>query len=121
MAATLTGAFCGGLTVLLAWATSEGCSAIRSGGTCGGYGLVALIAILGIDVILASALLRAFKIADPATTSLLGVGLVGVLAMLFFLRDTQSSAMVYVIPILMAVTFAASWWLTNAVAQGTDE
>lgn len=107
--------------MLLAWATSEGCAAVRGVGTCGSFGLVALVAILGIDVVLASALLRAFRVTDPATTSLLGVGLVAVLALLLFLRSTQSTAMVYVIPILMATTFAASWWLTNAVARNVDE
>lgn len=119
-AAVFTGAVCGALTVLLAWATSQGCAAVRGVGTCGSFGLFALIAILGIDVVVASALLRGLRVTDPTTTSLLGVGLVAVLAMLFFLNDTQSPAMVYVIPLLMALTFAGSWWITNAIAEHVD-
>jgi len=44
IAAILTGALCGGLTVTLAWATGQACSAVRGVGTCGGYGVFALVA-----------------------------------------------------------------------------
>ena len=121
LAATGVGALCGGLTVLLAWATSEGCAAVRGVGTCGGFGVFALVAILGIDVLIATALLRVCRVTDPATTAMLGVGLVAVLAMVFFLGETQSFAMVYVIPILMAATFAFSWWITKAIAQRAED
>lgn len=121
LGAILTGAACGALTVVLAWATAQGCDAVRGVGTCGSFGIVALVAILGIDVIVATGLLRLFRVGDPTTTSVLGVGLVAVSAMLFFLKDTQSHAMVYVIPILMAVTFAMSWWVTQAIAPGNDD
>ena len=121
VAAIITGALIGGLTVLLAWLTAQGCAAVRGVGTCGGYGVFALVAILGIDVIIASALLRMCRVLDPATTAMLGVGLVALLAMLFFLGDTQSSAMVYVIPILMAVTFGLAWWTTAAIAHRVDD
>lgn len=117
----LTGAGCGALTVVLAWATAQGCDAVRGVGTCGGFGVFALAAILGIDVIVASGLLRLFRVTDPTTTSVLGVGLVAVSAMLFFLKDTESRSMIYVIPILMAVTFALSWWVTQAIAQKVDD
>ncbi|HWU31508.1 MAG TPA: MFS transporter [Marmoricola sp.] len=121
LAALLTGAACGALTVVLAWATAQGCDAVRGVGTCGSFGIVALVAILGIDVIVATGLLRLFRVGDPTTTSVLGVGLVAVSAMLFFLKDTQSHAMVYVIPILMAITFAMSWWVTQAITPGNDD
>jgi hypothetical protein len=109
------------LTVVLAWATGESCAAVRGVGTCGGYGVFALVIILAIDVAIATALLRLCRVIDPATTALLGVGLVAVLAMLFFLGQTQSFAMVYVIPTLMATTFTFAWWLTKAIAQRVDE
>ena len=121
VAAIVTGALCGGLTVLLAWATGQGCSALRGVGTCGGYGVFALVAILGIDVVIATGILRLCRVVDPATTALLGVGLVAVLAMVFFLGSTQSVAMVYVIPLLMAATFAFAWWITKAIAQRVED
>lgn len=121
MAAIVTGALSGGITVVLAWATARGCAAVRHVGTCGSFGLFALIAILAIDVLFATALLRGFRVVDPATTSLLGVGLVAVLALLFFLDNTQSAAMIYVIPLLMATTFTAAWWITSAIAARLDQ
>jgi hypothetical protein len=121
LAALITGAACGALTVVLAWATAQGCQAVRGVGTCGGFGVIALVAILGIDIIIASALLRAFGVVDPVTTSVLGVGLVALAAMVFFLKDTQSQAMVYVIPSLMAAAFVVSWWITEVIAQRTDD
>ncbi|MGN6161774.1 MAG: hypothetical protein ACTHOG_08740 [Marmoricola sp.] len=121
LAAILTGVLCGGLTVTLAWATGQACAAVRGVGTCGGYGIFALVAILGIDVIIGSGLLRLFRVVDPATTALLGVGLVAVLAMVFFLGETQSFAMVYVIPILMGFTFWASWWITRTIALRVED
>lgn len=121
VAAIVTGALCGGLTVLLAWATGQGCAAVRGVGTCGGFGVIALVAILGIDVVLATAILRICRIVDPATTALLGVGMVAVLAMLFFLGQTQSFAMVYVIPSLMGATFALALWITKVIAQRVED
>ena len=117
----MTGGFIGGLTVVLAWATAQGCAAVRGVGTCGGYGVFALVAILGIDVIIATGILRMCRVIDPATTAMLGVGLVALLAMVFFLGETQSFAMVYVIPTLMAVTFGFAWWVTAAIAQRADD
>lgn len=121
VAAIVTGGLIGGLTVLLAWATAQGCAAVRGVGTCGGYGIFALVAILGIDVIIATGVLRLCRVIDPATTAMLGVGLVALAAMVFFLGETQSFAMVYVIPTLMAVTFAIAWWITAAIARRVDE
>ncbi|MGN6722027.1 MAG: hypothetical protein ACTHJM_05390 [Marmoricola sp.] len=121
LSAIVVGALCGALTVLLAWATGRGCAELRGVGTCGGYGVFALVAILGIDVVIATSLLRLCRVIDPATTAMLGVGLVAVLAMLFFLDQTQSFAMVYVIPILMAATFTFAWWITKAIAERVED
>lgn len=111
----------GGLTVSLAYGTAKGCDAVRGVGTCGGFGLVALVVILTLDVLLGAALLRLCRVRDAITTAVLGVGLVAVFAMLFFLRSTDSPVMAYVIPTLMALTFAAAQWLTNAMATKINE
>lgn len=115
LAAVLTGALMGLLGVGLAWLSAQGCEAVRGVGSCGGFGLFALIAILGIEVLLGAALLRACRSTDPVSTSFLGVGLVAVIAMLFFLDSIESRWMLLVIPALTALTYLASWWVVEAL------
>jgi hypothetical protein len=112
VAAVLTGVVAGLVTVLLGWLAARGCDAVRGVGTCGKFGLFALIAILGIEVLLGATLLRAWKVQEPTSTSFFGIGLVAVVTMLFFLDDIDSPWMVLVIPLLTAVAFAVSWWIT---------
>ena len=114
-AALITGVICGLVAVLLGWLSASGCQAVRGVGTCGGFGLIALIAILAIEVILGGTLLRSWGISEPTSTAFLGVGLVAVAAMLFFLGSIGSVWMLLVIPVLTAATFLLSWWITAAV------
>ena len=51
-----------------------------------------------VEVLLGAALLKAFGVADPTSTSFLGVGLVAVLALLFFLSALDSVWMLLVLP-----------------------
>ena len=122
IAAVVTGLVTGLVGVVLAWAAAQGCEAVRGVGTCGRFGIVALIAIVAIEVIVGSALFRMWRIGDPTSTSFLGVGLVAVIAMLFFLSSIDSPWMVLVIPLLSAATFWLSWWVTATfVEPETDE
>jgi hypothetical protein len=118
-AAMLTGLVSGLICVLLAKGASVGCEAIRGNDSCnGGMGLLALVAILAIEVLIGANLLKAFKVSDPVSTSFLGVGLVAMITMLFFLDDGNESApisspkMIAIIPLITAVTFLLSWWVT---------
>ncbi|MGH3125908.1 MAG: hypothetical protein ACRDND_33440 [Streptosporangiaceae bacterium] len=120
VAAVVTGLLCGLVACLLAWLAARGCAAVRGVSTCGGFGLVALIAILGITVLIGSFLLRAWRVSDPTSTSFLAIGLVAVIAMLFFLNEIGSVWMVLVIPLLSAATFALSWWVTETFVEGAD-
>jgi hypothetical protein len=113
LAAVLTGTLAGLVTVLLALGAREGCQAVRGTESCGGgAGLLAVVAILVIEVLLAANLLKAWRISDPFSTSFLGVGLVTTIAMLFFLGHIDSPWMLLVIPALTAVMFALSWRVT---------
>ncbi|WP_310961555.1 hypothetical protein [Nocardioides terrisoli] len=120
IAAPITGVICGLLTVLLAWLAAQGCEAVRGVGTCGGFGLFALIAILGIEVLVGAFLLRGWQIEEPLSTSFLGVGVVAVIAMLFFLDSIGSVWMVLVIPLLTAAAFLLSWWVTATFVEESD-
>jgi hypothetical protein len=112
-AAIISGALAGLAAVGLAFGAASGCESIRGTGSCGGgIGLLALVAILAIEVLIGANLLKAWQISDPFSTSFLGVGLVATLAMLIFLDDLDSSWMLLVIPLMTAVAFALSWWVT---------
>lgn len=112
-AAILTGVIAGLISVFLAKGARTGCEAIRDNDSCGGgLGLLALVAILAIEVLIGANLLKAWKVADPFSTSFLGVGLVAMVSMLFFLNVLDSPAMLAVIPGITAVSFLLSWWVT---------
>jgi hypothetical protein len=67
-------------------------------------------------VVLATVLLRLARVPEPTSTSLLGLGLIGVIALLFLVDVLLDGSMVVVIPLLTAGTFALSYWVTNRLA-----
>jgi hypothetical protein len=112
-AALLSGAFAGLAAVLLTIGAAKGCEAVRDNSSCGGgVGLLAVVAILAIEVLIGANLLKAWQISDPFNTSFLGVGVVATVAMLLFLDQIDSVWMLLVIPLSTAVAFAGSWWIT---------
>ena len=116
VAAILTGAVAGLATVLLAFGAGRACDAVRGTESCGGgAGLLAVVGILAIEVLIGAGLLKAWRIADPFSTSFLGVGVVATIAMLAFLDHINSPWMLLVIPLMTAVAFALSWWVTVRV------
>ena len=122
IAVAFTGIVVGLVGVVLSFGASQGCEAVRGVGSCGGTGLFALLAVLIIEVVLGGILLKGFGITDPTSTSFLGVGLVAVLALLFFLSSLDSIWMLLVIPVLTGITFLISWWVTETfVEQGADD
>ena len=113
VAAILTGALSGLAAVGMAIGASRGCEAVRDTDSCGGgIGLLAVVAILAIEVAIGANLLKAWQISDPISTSFLGVGIVATIAMLTFLDRINSPWMLLVIPLMTAASFALSWWVT---------
>jgi hypothetical protein len=122
VAVTVSGLVVGLVGVILSWGAAQGCEAVRGVGSCGGVGLFALLAVVAIEVLLGAALLKAWRITDPTSTAFLGVGLVAVLALLFFLGSLESVWMLVVLPVLTAITFLISLWVTETfVEQGADD
>jgi hypothetical protein len=121
-AAIIVGLLSGLAAVLLAFGAGRGCDAIRGTESCGGgIGLIALVAILALEVLIGAALLKAWRIADPYSTSFLGVGVVAMIAMLLFLDSIDSPWMLLVIPLMTAASFALSWWITVRFIDEYDE
>ncbi|MDQ6933738.1 MAG: hypothetical protein M3130_00295 [Actinomycetota bacterium] len=118
VATVLSGIIVGLVGVVLAIGTDQGCQAARGVNTCGGgVGLFALIVILVVEVLVGAVLLRAFGVADPASTSFLGVALVAVIAMLFFVGALGSMWMLVVIPVLTGLTYLFAWWVTDTFVE----
>ncbi len=112
-AALAVGAVIGLFAVLLTFASLKLCELVRGTDSCGGPGLLLLVATLVILTYVGGWLLRAFGIDDPGSTSFLAVGLLAVMAMLFFLDVIYNWWMVIVIPIVAMATYALSWWVTT--------
>lgn len=119
-AAIITGAVVGGITVGLTWAALRGCEAIKGTSSCGGPGLLLLVAILIAMILVGSLLLRGFGVPDPGSTSFLAVGLLAVLALLFLVDALFNWWMVIVIPVLAILTFALSHWVTVAFIEPSE-
>lgn len=119
-AACLTGLLVGLATVGLTWLGLRACEVARGTSSCGNPGFLLLIAILVAMVLAGSALLRAFRVADPSSTSFLAVGLLTVLVLLFLIEALFSWTMVIVIPLLAIGCFAASHWVTTLVTDADD-
>ena len=119
-AALAVGALIGLLAVLLTFASLKLCELVRGTDSCGGPGLLLLVATLVVLTYVGGWLLRGFGIDDPGSTSFLAVGLLAVLAMLFFLDVIYSWWMVIVIPLVAMATYALSWWVTTRFVEVDD-
>lgn len=119
-AALAVGAVIGLLAVLLTFASLKLCELLRGTDSCGGPGLLLLVAMLVILTYVGGWLLRGFGIDDPGSTSFLAVGLLAVLAMLFFLDVIYNWWMVIVIPLVAMATYALSWWVTTRFVDVSD-
>ena len=119
LAVALTGGVVGLVGVALTTVAGRGCEVIRGVGSCGGIGLLALLVILVLEILLGAVLLKAWRLTDPTSTSLLGVGLAAVFVMLFLLESLESVWMFLVIPLLSVVTFLVSWLVTETLGESS--
>ncbi len=103
--------------MLLEQATQRGCESVRGVGSCGGVGVVALLIILVVTIAIGAILLRGFAVSEPTGTSFLGVGIVAVLTLVFFLGSLESVWMFVVVPVMAGVAFAVSYWVTAALVE----
>jgi hypothetical protein len=120
-AAMIAGAVAGLFAVIAGFVAQSGCDAISGSSGCGGgLGLLALVLILALEVLVGAKLLQLWRITDPYSTSFLGVGLVAMVAMLVFLESIDSAWMLLVIPVLTALAFLLSWWVTVRFVEEPD-
>ncbi|UAL29503.1 DUF2157 domain-containing protein [Nocardioides rotundus] len=113
VAAAVTGLAVGVLAVLLTWLAQQGCDLALGTSSCGKPGFFALAAILVIAVLAGAALLRAWRVRDAGSTSLLAVGLVTVVVLAFLVESLFAWWIVIVIPLLSVAAYVASEALTS--------
>ncbi|SEC15271.1 hypothetical protein SAMN04489844_1780 [Nocardioides exalbidus] len=118
VAAVVTGLVVGLLAVALAWLAGVGCDAARGTTSCGGaIGFPVLVAVVAILAWAGTLLLRTLRVVDAGSTSLLAVGVLAVLVMVFLLGSLDTWWAVVAVPVLAAASYAGSWLLTHAVAD----
>ncbi|KQT90665.1 hypothetical protein ASG49_12945 [Marmoricola sp. Leaf446] len=121
LAAALSGAVAALVGVALAWVALRGCDAVRGVSSCGGGpGLLLLLGVVVAEVAVGAALLRALGAVQPTGTSLVGVGLVVVLAMFFPAAAVTSVAAAVVLPVATALTFVVAHVAATTVVDLGD-
>jgi hypothetical protein len=118
--AVLTGLVVGLGMVGLTWASLRLCETVQGTSSCGGTGYPLLAAILVLMVIVGTLLLKLGRVAEPGSTSFLAVGLTAVIALLFLVDSLLDTAMIVVIPLISAVSYAASHWVTRTFIEPAE-
>lgn len=114
VAAAITGLVVGMAGSLATYGAMAGCEVVRGVSSCGGApGFFILVAILTLMVLLGALALRALQVSDPGSTSFLAVGVVTVVAMLVLIDVIFSPWMFLVVPVLTALSFVLSHWVTT--------
>jgi hypothetical protein len=117
-AVLLVGAVVGLVAVLLTWGSLRLCDAATGTASCGGGpGLLLLLAILIALTYLGGWLLRGFDIDDAGSTSLLAVGLLAVVAMLFLVDSLDEWSGVVAVPVVTIAAYALSWRVTATLVE----
>ena len=115
-AAAATGVAVGVLAVLFSWLATSACEAVRGTSSCGGGpGLLILLVVLALLAVAGAWLLDIFGEPDYGSTSLLAVGIMAVLVLLFLLGSLDEWWAAIAVPVTAVVAYCGSWWVTNAV------
>ncbi len=117
VAALVVGALVGLLGVVLTFLGLRGCELVTGTDSCGGPGLLVLVAILVAMVLAGAAMLRLFRVPDAGSVSFLGVGVLTVVVLVLLLDVLTSLVMVVVIPVLTAGCYALARWVTTQLAE----
>jgi hypothetical protein len=96
------------------WLAFRGCDALSGTGSCGtGPGMVFLVVVFALTVLVGRALLALLKIPEAGMTAFLAVGVTSLVAVLAPGDLLDSAAILVVLPLLSAGTFAASSWVAT--------
>jgi hypothetical protein len=117
LAAVVTGIIVGGLGAALTYAALQGCQSVRGTDSCGGPGIFVLLVMLLVMIFAGGALLAAWDVTDPKSTSALGVGLLCVIVLVALLQNLFDPWMFVIIPVVSALGYAIAHWVTTALVE----
>jgi hypothetical protein len=120
LAAALTGLAIGLALVGATAGALRGCEEVQNTATCGTAGFPLLVLIVVLMIVLGSVLLRTFKVPDPGSTSFLAVGLVSVVALLFFIDVIDAWWMIIAIPAVSVAAYLVSHWVTTTFIEPAE-
>lgn len=112
-ASMVAGALVGIVGTGLTWAALRGCEALRGTDSCGGSGLLVLVAILALMVVAGALLLKAMRVSEPNATSFLGIGLMTVILLVTLMESLFSVWMFLAVPVLTALSYLAAQWVST--------
>lgn len=121
LASVVIGVLVGLGIIGLTWASLRGCEAVQGTPSCGGVGYLLLLVIMTVMVVVGALLLRLAHVPEPTSTSFLAVGLTAVLALMFLIDSLTDRAMIVVIPLICAGSFAAAHWVTRTFVEGPTD
>ncbi len=116
-AVLIVGAVVGLLAVLLTFSSLKFCELVRGTDSCGGPGVLLLLATVVLLTYVGAWLLRGFGVAEAGSMSFLAVALLAVMVMVFFLGVIYNWWMVLVIPPVSMAMYALSWWVTTRLVE----
>lgn len=116
-AAVLVGAVIGGLGILLTWLGLLGCEAIRGTESCGGPGLVVMLAIMVAMVVVGAALLKLLGVPQGGSLSFLGFGILAVVVLMFLLDHLDNLWVLVSIPVISALGYGVAHWVTTRFTE----
>ena len=120
VAAVLTGLVVGLGGALLTYGALQGCELLRGTDSCGGPGLLLLVAILVVMVLAGATMLAWLGVSEPRGTSFLGVGITAVVAMVALLETLFSAWMFVAVPVLAAAAYLLAEWVTTRFVEELD-
>ncbi|WP_345521073.1 hypothetical protein [Nocardioides conyzicola] len=116
-AVVVTGLLVGLVLVALTWGSLQTCERVQGTSSCGTAGYPMLGLVVAVAVLVGALLLRLTHVPDPVSSSLLGVGVAAVVVLVALIDHLDQPAVVVVIPLLCAATFAGAHWLSTAVIE----
>ena len=100
--------------VLMTWLILLGCTAVRGVASCGGVGLLGVVAVVVVQVLVGAVLLGALGVAESRSTAVLGVGLLSVVALVLGYASTPAVPLAVALLLLGPAAYVVAHGVTGS-------